>query len=359
MKLPGTTLALTASAQLLVGIGPLAAQEGPLFASDDVVTLTIRAPLEEIFEHRQEDSDEYPGTVTVTTPGADTLDVEIRTRGRTRLSSRICRFPPLRLDFPRSRVAGTLFEGQNRLKLVTHCQDDREEYEQYVLLESLVYRVYNLLTDLSFRVRLARVTYEDTGGDRETVTRYGFLIEDVEAVAARTGWSYLATPVVPPDVVDPGNLALAEVFQYLIGNTDWSAFKADAGSNECCHNMKPIGGPAGPVFTLPYDFDVSGLLNTRYANRLFRGNLEELGLKNVRERRFRGLCRSAPYWPEIFGRLNERRADIEALFRGQENLDPEVLEDRLEYIADFYDVINDERAVRREFERQCTNAGAP
>jgi hypothetical protein len=352
-----TTFAIATAASIgfAGGAGSLSAQDGPLFISHDLVALTIRAPFEDIFEHRGEESVEYPGVVVVRAAvgQSDTVDVDIRTRGRARLANRICRFPPLRLDFPRDSVEGTLFAGQDKLKLVTHCQDDREEYEQYVLLEHLIYRIYNTLTELSFRVRLARITYEDTGGDRDTVTRYGFLIEHEEAVAERTGWAYLATPVVPPDAIEPENLAQAELFHYLIGNTDWSAFEADPGSSECCHNTKPIGALGGPVFTVPHDFDTTGLVNTRYANRLFRGHLENLGLRNVRQRRFRGLCRSARFWPALFATFNERRAEIEALFQNQDGLDADVLEETLDYIADFYEVINDEGRVRQELEGHC------
>jgi hypothetical protein len=329
------TLAAVGVARLVsvAGSAPLAGQERPLFKSHEVVALTLRAPFGDIFQHRGDESEEYAGVVVVRGRSTEkgTVEVGVRTRGHSRLMKRICRFPPLRLDFPRSRVVGSLFEGQDKLKLVTHCQDDREDYEQYVLLEYLIYRIYNTLTPLSFRVRLARITYEDSEGDRDTVTRYGFLIEHEEAVAERTGWSYLVAPQVPPDMTDPQNLALVGVFQYMIGNPDWSAFQSGPGTSECCHNTKPIGTPVGPVFTLPYDFDISGLLNTRYADRLFSGNLEKLGLRNVRQRRFRGLCRSAPLWPGIFRRFNERRAEI----------------------GDFYEVINDEDRVRREFERHC------
>jgi hypothetical protein len=351
------TVGAVGTIHLATAVGAMtpASQELPLFASHEVVELTIRAPLENVFQHRDDESEEYAGVVVVHGPSAecDTVDVEIRTRGHSRLQERICSFPPLRLDFPKSGVAGTLFEGQDKLKLVTHCQDDRAEYEQYVLLESLIYRVYNTLTPLSFGVRQARITYEDSGENREAITRYGFLIEHEEAVAERTGWSHIVAPLVPPDVIDPENLALVGVFQYMIGNVDWSAFHAGPDASECCHNTKPIGTPVGPVFMLPYDFDLSGLVNTRYANRLFSGNLQKMGLRNVRQRRYRGLCRSAAFWPSIFTAFNERREEIEQMFRGQEGLETDVLEEALEYIGDFYDVINDEARTRREFERHC------
>ena len=135
-----------------------------LFASHEPLPLTIEAPFTSIFKEREDDAKEFPGKVTVHSADRPSvaLDVDIRTRGKARLSRQICQFPPLRLDFPRTRVESTVFAGQDRLKLVTHCQDGRGEYEQYVLQEYLVYRVLNLLTDLSFLVRLVRGTYVDT-----------------------------------------------------------------------------------------------------------------------------------------------------------------------------------------------------
>jgi hypothetical protein len=326
-----------------------------LFASHDLLALTIEAPLTTIFKDRGQESEEHPGTVSyVNAEGtAVTVPVDIRTRGKTRLQPKICRFPPVRLDFPSDEVEGTLFAGQDKLKLVTHCQDGRPEHEQYVLQEYLIYRTYNLLTDLSLRARPAHITYIDTDGERDTLTRYAFLIEDEDAMAARGGWEVLHVPQVPPEYMDPTQLSLVEIFQFMIGNTDWSAFKGEPGRDECCHNSKPIGDMAGPVFAVPYDFDITGLVSTRYANRLFRDNLEQLGLRNVRQRYYRGLCMSQPYLDQIFQLLNEKREAIYALYREQEALEPEIIEKSLEYYDDFYEIINDEGKVRREFERNC------
>ncbi len=338
---------------VLAAAAPVQAQDPPLFDSNDVVALTIRAPLERIFSHRDQESEEYPGVIVVDAgTRLDTVEVDIRTRGRSRLDRRICRFPPLRLDFPRSRVAGTLFEEQNRVKLVTHCRED-DRFEQDMLVESLAYRILNLLTDVGFRVRVARITYEDTGGERDPVTRYGFLVEHEDAVAARTGWRYLPIPSVPPEATDPDHLALLEVYQYLIGNTDWSAFAPDPGSDECCHNTKPIGAPAGPVFTLPYDFDITGLVDAPYARNLYQANLQQLGLRNVRERRFRGICTSESLWPDALATLRERRADIEGLIRGQEGLAADRRDEALDYIGDFYEELDDEARLLRTFRETC------
>jgi len=328
----------------------------PLFESHDLLTLNIEAPLETIFHDRSQDSEESPGILSYQDPGgtAVSIPVDIRTRGMARLQPRICEFPPLRLDFPSAEVEGTLFANQDKLKLVTHCQDNRSAFEQYVLQEYLIYRTYNLLTEMSFRVRLARITYTDTDGDRDTVTRYGFLIEDEDRLAERNGWEVLHCPQVPPDVMEPVQLALLELFQYMIGNTDWSAFAKEANRSECCHNAKPIGDVAvGPVFAVPYDFDITGVISTRYANRLFRENLERLGLRSVRDRLYKGRCASLPYLEQTFQLFNEKKDSIYAVYRSQDGLEEDILEKSLEYLDEFYEIINDQDKAQREIVRNC------
>lgn len=331
------------------------APAAPLFASHDPLTFTIHAPLATIFKDRGKERNERPAKLIL--PGRDgqpvTLDIAIRTRGKTRAERRICEFPPLRLDFD-TVGAGTVFERQNDLKLVTHCQDGRPEHDQYVLQEYLVYRVYNLLTDRSFRARLARVTYIDTDGKRDTVTRYGFLLEPFDAMAERSGWQALRLPAVPPQIADPQSLALVGVFQYMIGNPDWSQFTKEPSEEACCHNTVPIGAEAGPIFSVPYDFDISGIVNTRYADRLFVPAQRNLGIRRVRERAYRGLCASAEYLPGVFALFNQKRDAIYALYRDQPGLDAEVVKETVEYLDAFYDAINDPRKVRREFTDSCS-----
>ncbi len=334
---------------------PRAVTDMPLFSSHHVLSFTIKAPLKQIMKDRDQESEEFPGTLTLEQPQGDTisLNIKIRTRGKTRLEKTVCRFPPLRLNFQKDSVAATVFEGQDKLKLVTHCQNNSEAYEQYVLLEYLAYRTYNLLTDVSFRVRLARITYDDTEGDRAPVTAYGFLREDKDLLAARNGVDFLKILRVPTIFVDANNLALIGVFQYFIGNTDWSAFRPEPDKDECCHNTKPIGTSGGPVYSVPYDFDLAGLLDTRYANRLYKPNLDKLGLGSVRDRRYRGLCRSDPNLPAVFDLFNEKREEIYDLYRHQNDLDPKVLKKTLKYFDAFYEVITDEGKTRRAFRDGC------
>jgi hypothetical protein len=321
----------------------------PLFASHDVLELTLEAPLRRVFRERSQDPEEYPAVLSYDAGGGRvTVDLEISTRGRFRLQRNICNFPPLWLDFPKDSVAGTLFAGQNRVKLVTHCQSGRQQYEQYVLQEYLIYRTFNLLTDLSFRVRLARITYVENEEERDPLTRFAFLIEHKDDLASRTGWQILEIPLVPPDAFDQDNLNTAAVFQFMIGNTDMAFFQADRGESECCHNAIALGTMAGPVFSVPYDFDMSGIINTRYA--VVDPRFDQ---RSVTQRRFRGRCVSPDLMNRTLQRFRDKRDAIYALYREQPDLDEGVLERSLDYLDGFYEIINDEGKTERDILRDC------
>jgi hypothetical protein len=254
----------------------------------------------------------------------------------------------LRIDFRRRQVSNTVFAGQNRVKIVTHCQNRAERYEQWLLLEYLLYRAYSELTDLSFRVRLARITYVDTDGDLDPITKYAFFIEDEDAMAERNGWRTLHVPVVPPEQVDQEQLNLLELFQFMIGNTDWDAFMREPDRDRCCHNVKPIGSSVVPVLPVPYDFDSAGLINARYARPDRR-----LPIRSVRQRLYRGICQTRDRLESTIALFNQRRAQIVSLFQGQEGLQEKYREEALEYLDEFYEIINEPVLINREIIGKC------
>ena len=346
-------LTSTALAGQDVPAGPASTPQ-PLFASHDPLEFTLEAPLKAVLRERSQESAEFPAIISYTDDAGRrvSVDLEISTRGRRRLDRAICRFPPLQLDFPRAKVGGTIFANQDNVKLVTHCQDSRDAYEQYVLQEYLVYRTFNLLSDLSFRVRLARITYVDLEEDRDAVTKYALLIEHKDLVAERNGWEVLEIPMIAPEYFDANQLSIVEVFQYMIGNTDWSAFRAPSGEPECCHNAKAVGDMAGPVFSVPYDFDQAGVVRTRYATPDARFNL-----RNVGQRLYRGVCRPREEFNRALASFNEQRDAIYALHRAQDDLAPDRLKRMLEYYDEFYEIINDEGKFRREILNKCRRMG--
>lgn len=334
------------------GPDPEVAKAQPLFASYDPVAFTLRAPFKSIFKERGQESDEYEAELVL--DDGTVLPIKIKTRGKFRLQRKTCNFPPIRLNIKKSSAAGTVFESQDKLKLVTHCRNGKEDYQQYVFKEYLQYRMLNLFTDLSFRVRLTEITYENTEKDDESVTEMGFLIEDEDMMAARNEWAKLNMPVVPPDAYAQEHLAFIEVFEYLIGNTDFSAFMRAPDETKCCHNLKPVGLMSGPVYPVPYDFDFSGMVEAKYATpdpvlKEKRGKK----VRKVRDRLFRGRCPSLVYHDDIFQQFNDKKDDIYALWQNQEGMTEKALKKSIEYLDDFYEIINDPKKREKEFKKEC------
>jgi hypothetical protein len=320
----------------------------PLFESHELLQLTLEAPLSDVIMERSQESSEYPGTLSYENASGErvALDVEVKTRGKKRLDRNTCDFPPLRLDVEQNKVANTLFANQDKIKLVTHCQG-RRAYEQYVLLEYLAYRVYNLLTDFSFKVRMAQITYVDTKQPDDSLTKYAFLIENEDRMAARLGWEVLQFPQLHPDYMEEVELSLLEVFQFMIGNTDWDAFFPEPDKEDCCHNTVPIGSMA-VVYSVPYDFDYAGIIATPYAVPS-----ERLPIRTVRERLYRGVCRPDEELARTLAVFNQQKEAIYALYRNEPLLEDSYRERTIEYLDDFYEIIEDPGKVRREMISKC------
>jgi hypothetical protein len=126
------------------------------FAEDSSLALTLSAPLGVVFRAR-EDPEYQPATLAYRDAAGAEGSVPLRVRVRGKSRAAVCGFPPLLLNFRTEDLAGTLFEGEDRLKLVTHCQSSNS-YDDYVLLEHVAYRVLSLLTPDSLRTRLVTVT---------------------------------------------------------------------------------------------------------------------------------------------------------------------------------------------------------
>jgi hypothetical protein len=321
------------------------AENAPLFQSHDPLVLTLRTDIDWLRDERS-DSVEVDGTVTVVEPDGTLreLPVQVRARGNFRRDKRNCNFPPLRLDFPTKRMEGTVFEGQDKLKLVTPCHDSRDAYQQYVLQEYLAYRVYQLLTPVSFRVRLVQITYEDVSEEYDTRTKTAFLIEDEDQMAWRNDGSYEEWNQFHPFNTDGQQSGLFSLFQYMIGNTDWSSVEF--------HNAKLVRAEGGRYLVVPYDFDFSGVVDARYAVPS-----ESLPIRSVRQRLFRGFCRPNLDHQALIERFNAIRDDVWGLYQGLEGLEEDQMRRSLEYYEEFYETINDPDRYQRRVVRNCREIG--
>ncbi|MDH3614077.1 MAG: hypothetical protein OEU90_16050 [Gammaproteobacteria bacterium] len=316
-----------------------------LFQDDETLPVTITAPFTTLVRERPKD-DYLPGVLEYTGTDGTTVkfDLEVRTRGHFR--HRTCEYPPLSLNLKKSQTDGTLFDKQNKLKLVIHC-DFSERYEQVVLREYLAYRILNAVTNMSFRVRLLRVTYvnnEVTGGGQ---VRYGFLIEHKNRLAKRYDLKDLEIERTTVASIQADRLNLTSVFAFLIGNTDFSPI-AGPPDDDCCHNYVLFGNDVDPVIAIPYDFDQSGFVDAPYAspNQRFR-------IRSVRQRLYRGRCVNNEHVPASLRRFRDRRDSIYALINEQEGLYPRVRENLVRYIDKFYDLIDDPKKVERKIIKKC------
>ncbi len=315
------------------------------FSSEEPLKFKLEIPLNEVLAGRR--APEYSDGRLVYT-GADgvevALDLRVRVRGKSRAVA--CSFPPLLLNFPAKELGGTWFDGENKLKLVTHCESS-QIFERYQLVEYLAYRVLNVLTDMSLRVRPVEITYYDSKKQRIVITKPAFLIEDEEHFAARHGLHVVTDERVERGRYDQSALALVEMFQYFLGNTDWSATQGPAGES-CCHNVVPMARDDGTVVPIPYDFDASGLVDPPYALPDVK-----LPIRNVRTRLYRGPCRDTAEITGSYAPFQRHRADIAALVDRQQERLGKTADSVRDYLDDFYETLASPDNAQRAFSVNC------
>ena len=339
---------LSVAGMVLAAIAPPAFAQSRLFADDAPVAFTITAPFNTVLRTAKSSTDPVAATLTVA-GDARAIPLQIAPRGFTRRTAGYCTFPPIKLDFERADVEGSLFEGQNKLKLVTHCKP-AESFQQLYIKEYLVYRLYNLLTPISFRVRPAQVTYHDGEGRRADVTRFAFLVESQGDMARRNGLTPFETPPgqVAATRLDPPTITLLALFQYMIGNLDWDPVTGPPG-DECCHNGKLLArdGATTGLIPVPYDFDFTGLVDAPYATPP-----DSIAVPNVRRRYYRGYCRDHDRLPAAIATLRQHRAAMASVIAGETLLADGERRAMQAYLDDFFKSV-DNGDFERESTRHC------
>lgn len=334
---------------LLLMSAPVMAQTSampdPLFLDDETLDVAITAPWTTLVRTRPKD-DYLPGTFRYAESDGSIvqLDVEIRTRGNFRHAN--CDFPPLTLNFKTSQIASTLFDQQDKLKLVVHCEDS-DRHEQVVLREYLAYKILNTVTEMSFRARLLRVTYVDSEQQRNDQVRYAFIIEHKNRLAARYGLQNMEIAKTSVSAMQPDSLNLTSVFEFLIGNTDFSPVAGPPGDG-CCHNYVLFGAAGLPLIAVPYDFDQSGLVDAPYAKPS-----SNFRIRSVRQRVYRGRCANNVQIPSSLQKFRERRDEINGLVATQVGMDDRSRKSVRRYVDDFYQLIDDPRRVERDIVEKC------
>ena len=311
------------------------------FESEETVEFRLEAPLESLKKQRGDEVEWLEGELFYRT-GAGieaSLGVKIEARGNFRRQRKICNFPPFWINFKKSEVEGTPFAGLDKVKVVAHCFDGWKDYERYMYVEYLAYKTYNLLTDWSFRTRLAKIEYVDSESSNDSSTFGAFFIEHVDSLEKRWGARQITDRWISPSRYDHQVLCIAEMFQFFLGNTDFSYF---ASEDECCHNAKAfeVVGYAEGWIPVPYDFDMSGLVNAPYA---------EVGptipVKSVRERLYRGIGVEHAVLEDTIKLYLRKKPEIYALWENTSILDERTRARSLKYIDGFYKVFRSQKKI--------------
>jgi hypothetical protein len=274
----------------------------------------------------------------------DTLSVEKNMRLKARGSFRRnhCSLAPFWLDVLKKDQEDGEMEDFHRIKIVTHCKGSKS-YGEYVLKEYLCYKIYNIISPVSFRVRLVRMTYVDTGRKNKVTEGWAFMIEPQEMLAKRLDAIEIKRDDLSTSLLRPWEMDILAAFQYMIGNVDYSIFGGQ--------NIKFLGlpgfGSAG-YSPVPYDFDYTGLVDTYYAIPS-----EFTGIKSVRERYYLGPCREEGAYRAAIEHINQLREDIYQVVRDFEYLEEKYKEQVLDYLEDYFDLAANPRSLVASFQRTC------
>jgi hypothetical protein len=258
----------------------------------------------------------------------------------------VCPFPPLRLNFTASGPDGTAFAGEDKLKLVTHCKNGNEKTQTSVLNEFMAYRIFNLISDQSYRVRLLRIRYEDTEGKQRRLDEphYGFLIESDDGLARRLEGTVVKVEAIRFSKLDIQQVARLTVFHYLIGNKDWSFVMADS-DDICCHNIDLLDVD-NTLVPIPYDFDLAALTRAKYRSG---GKLNQ-----STRREYVGYCKTtADTLDQAIDLTQSLKDDILNTVLDVPAMDDDARERRAKFIADYFEEAVGKASLLDRFERDC------
>ncbi len=318
----------------------------PLFAASDPIHITIQAPVGSLERNRSSQEAIFGSLID---PSGGRLPISLHLRGISRRTAEVCDFPPLRVTFTSPPPPTSLFAHQHSLKLVTHCRN-AQSFQQYVLLEYAAYRMFNVLSPRSFRVRLANVDYVGADG-RQIMSRIGFFIEVLKDVAKRNDLKETKAPDhIPTADLSPPDAARYALFEHLIANHDWSMRAGPAGKS-CCHNAQLIG-PLAPGMTVPvpYDFDSSGFVDTPYALPP-----DELRISSVKDRVYRGYCMHNAQLIAAARQFRDARPQLIEAITSTPGLEPRTQQRAIGFLDGFFTDIATDQSVSAWVVKRCIN----
>ena len=260
------------------------------------------------------------------------MEIGIRARGNFRRST--CYYPPIKVDFKKKQTKGTVFEGHKKMKLVLPCLKQKDKNDN-ILKEFMVYKLFEMVYPYHFKTRRLSLEFTDLSKKKKPVVEKlnAFLIEDDKKVAQLHNGKVFER-FIPPLAMDADASVRNAMFQYMIGNTDFST--AYQHNNKLLYIDKLI-------IPLPYDFDMSGFINPSYAVVN-----ETLNIANIRQRKYRGFKRDDDVFYKVRDIFIEKKSDMLALIKSFEaDFDnASEYDEAYSYIESFFDIIEDDKKFK-------------
>lgn len=229
-----------------------------LVVQDEILQATLKTDFSSLIDNKLKTSEYYPGLFSFVDETGKRNEFPVKVKARGKFRRKKCEFPPMKLKFKKDYLLSSGLDTFNKLKLVTHCLDDLSGDASNLEKEFLAYKIYNELSEQSFRVQLIKVKYMDETGKRKPINTFAFLIEEDEQVANRLGGTLCQCFGQPEERFERVQVAKVALFNYMIGNSDYDFKRAK--------NLKMIEMPDGKLTAIPYDFDHSAFVYPPYLN---------------------------------------------------------------------------------------------
>ena len=316
-----------------------------IFDTEDPLDITLKYDITSFI--RKKAKGEYlPAELIIQLDETNFIKKEIRLKARGNFRRGHCFFPPIYLNFKTDPIENKELEGIRKIKLVTHCSTSKA-YQNYILKEYLAYRLFNVLTDKSFRVKLMNINYVDTGKKSRHYMQKGFIIEPIELLAKRTGSIEINGDIVRGKNVIHNELDLVALFNYFIANTDW---RVKGG-----HNMKYIKSLeklSSRLTPVPYDFDYAGFVGASYAIPQ-----EWTSITNTKQREYLGYCRKGDeaYEKAVFSFMDKKDEIMETISTF-EHLSEKERKGLVRFTEDFFELTEKPGVLVGILKRECRDA---
>ncbi|MEN8790036.1 MAG: hypothetical protein ABF293_01165 [Flavobacteriaceae bacterium] len=316
-----------------------------LFESEEILPIKLAYSMKEI-RTKTNDSTYIKTDLFYRLDDGEWRSLEVKLRGRGNNRRKTCFFTPIKVKISKTERKGTPFEAHKKLKLVLPCLIQAENDDK-LLREYLAYKLYEEVGTYYYKTRLLDIDYTDIRGKRnKSFQLKGFFQEDIDKIAKRAGGKELKNRKVHPLQQDDHASIQNDILQYMIGNTDFS--------NAYQHNTKLIFTSEKKTVPIPYDFDLSGLVNASYAVVSEVGN-QSLPITHVTERLYRGYKRNVQLLKQVrqeyLGRQGQMMAEVDNLKPLFENI--REYQEARDYLSSFFIILANQEKFKKEIENRA------